>query len=277
MSLPTIIRKVAILLFPLALFMVACATTVPVQVEKAPTLDTSNISRIAIMPFGASSNRNIYNRMARYITDTARKKIEALDRFILVDHTVIEQLKDQDESLEGHVDALLSGRVTNIKESVHTSDRQVVSKDGVARTIFIRRRDVEIEFNYYLTRVSDGRIIGPVFRSSTYSSGYTRGDPPSSLDLLRSVANRQLRFIGRDLVPYTVIERRKLEKEPSNDKELRVLMRNAQSQVRTGNYKAALESYLSIYARYGNIAAARNISILQEALGIIQDADPHQL
>ena len=215
--------------------------------------------------------------MAQYITATARKRIEEMDHFLLVDHAVIEQLRERNESLEGHVDALLSGQVTNIRERVNSSDRQVIDNDGVTHIIFVRRREVKIEFNYYFTRVSDGSIIGPVFRSSTYTSDYTRGDPPSSLTLLRSVVNRQLRFIGRDLAPYTVIEKRKLEKTSTKDKELRALMKSAESQARTVNYEAALESYLSIYARYGNIAAARNASILREALGIAQDADPHQL
>ena len=211
--------------------------------------------------------------MAQFITGAAKKRIEALDRFTLVDYTVIEQLKDRNESLEGYVDALLSGQVTNIKESVDTRDRQVFDKEtGTYRTIFIRRREVKIEFNYYLTRVSDGSIIGPVFRSSTYASDYTRGDPPSSQTLLRSVVDRQLRYIGRDIAPYTVIEKRKLVKDSTKDKELRALMQNAQSQVKAGSYAEALESYLGIYAQYRNIAAARNASILHEALGNTQNA-----
>ena len=49
-------------------------------------------------------------------------------------------------------------------------------------------------------------------------------------------------------------------------------MKNAESQVKGGNYKAALDSYLGIYAQYRNIAAARNASILHEALGNTEDA-----
>ena len=265
---PTKICKAVILLLFSIFAMASCATTVPVQVEQAPTLDTSGITRIAIMPFTASSDRYIYNRMARYITAAASKRIKALNNFSLVDQTVIEQLKERNENLEGYVDALLNGQVSNIRERVDSRDRQVLDREtGRYRTVFIRRREVQIEFNYYLTRVSDGSIIGPIFRSSTYSSDYTRREPPSSISLLQAIVDRQLRYLDRDIAPYTVTEKRSLAKESSKDKGLRALMKDAQSQVRDGAYYAALESYLGIYARYRNIPAALNASILQEALG----------
>ena len=263
--------KTAIPLLLSVLIMTACASTVKVQVERTPNLDTSGLRRIAIMPFTASSGRSIYNKMAQFITATARNRIAALNHFTLVEPSTIPQ---GNENTGQYVDALFSGQVTNVNERVSKIKRQVTDKEtGVIRNIFTFRREVKIEFYYYITRISDGGIIGPVYcKGSNFAYDDSRGGLTSSTNLLRAIVNGQLRYLGRDIAPYTVTEDRKLIKEPSKDKELKALMKNAQSELRVGSYEAALESYLGIYARYRNFAAALNASILHEALGQTREA-----
>jgi len=261
------IWKTTALLALLVLVLGACQSTIRIQVDRTPTLNTAGIRRIAIMPFegtGSSTHREI----AQHITTVATRNITALNHFTLVAPSSIEQLQRNNESIEGHVDALFTGQVLRIGSRDSSSVHQRRNSDGDTVSYTVYRREVDIEFSYYFIRARDGSIIGPVIkRRSASNTNEDFGSLRSTTDLLRSIVDSQLRLIGRDVAPYTVTENRRLMGETSKDKDIKARMKNAESQVKSGSYRLALESYIGIYEASKSIAAAVNASILHEALG----------
>jgi len=251
-----------------------CATTVELKVQRPPTLNTSGIKRIAIMPFEYASSGSAYSELAQYATSVSINKIRELNYFTLVDSSEIERLRRNNQSIENYVDALLTGRIIRVgvqdgTGQYETTDRQT----GLTTTTVYYTREAEVEFSYSLVRARDGSIIGPVSRKGNRSQqSYDINSLTSATVLLRPVIDAQLSLINRDLVPYTVTENRTLVEDNSKNKVLKAEMKNASAQVKEGNYKAALESYLGIYQRYNSYAAAENASILYEVLGNTQMA-----
>ena len=260
--------------FILSVCITGCVSTIRLQVERLPALNTSGIHRIAVMPFNAAGRDPVSREMTAHLTTAARNRIQGLNHFTLVDSAFIEQLQRRDGNLESFVDALFTGQITLIESKDSSSERLVTDRStGTTRTVTTYVREVTIEFNYYFTRARDGSLIGPAAKRGTArSSSENADDLASTSSLLRDAVDNQLRTINQDLVPHTVIEHRRLSRESSKDKELRALMKYADSLVRAGNYRSALETYLDIYGSYGNIAAALNVSILHQALGETQTA-----
>jgi tetratricopeptide (TPR) repeat protein len=264
------IRKTLTLLTALFLILTTgCATSIRIAVQKPPNLNTSGIKRIAIMPFEAGFNT--YREMAQYATTVATNRIRELNYFTLIDPSEIERLKRNNQNIENYIDAQFIGRITRINVENETRNGSYKTKDGdtVYYTDYIT--SVEIEFNYSMVLARDNRIIGPVSRKRSSNSS-SRESYPSSSDLLRAAIDEQLRYLGRDIAPYTAIETRTFVTEKSKDKILKTEMKDALTQVNAGQYRLALASYLGIYDRYKNIAAAENASILYESLGEIETA-----
>jgi len=255
----------------LALILSSCATTIQLRVQRPPTLNTAGIKRIAIMPFETVSRDSVSREMAQYATVVATDRIQKMNYFTLVDPSEIERLRRNNQSIENYVDALFIGRIIRVDSKDGTSQGQYKNKEGEIIYYTIYERNVEIEFNYSLSRSRDGSLIGPVSRKgSNSSSSQNIGEVKSTSDLLRSVVDRQLSMLGRDIAPYTVTESRALAKDKSKDKVLQAEMKDALAQVKAGSYRTALEAYLGIYEQYSSFAAAENASILYEALGDTQ-------
>ena len=252
----------------LVLILTGCATTVQLKVQHPPTLNTAGIRRIAIMPFEAASRDSAYREMAQYATIVATNRIQAINYFTLVDPSEIERLRRNNQSIENYVDALFTGRITRIDSKDSATQGQYKNKEGEIIYYTTYERIAEIEFNYSLTRSRDASLIGPVSKKGSGSSSSRNSDEiKSTTDLLRSTIDSQLRFLGRDIAPYTAIENRALAKDKSKDKVLQAEMKDALAQVKAGSYKIALEAYLGIYERYKSVAAAENASILHETFG----------
>jgi tetratricopeptide (TPR) repeat protein len=264
------IWKTMTLLTTLILFFVTnCTTSIKLAVERPPKLNTAGIKRIAVMPFEANAN---YNRdMAQYATSVATNRIKELNYFTLVDPSEIERLKRNNQNIENYIDAQFVGRIVRINIYNDTSNGSYKNKDGTVVYYIDYITKVEIEFNYSLVLARDSRIIGPISKRSDKKSS-SRESYPSSSELLRTLIDEQLRYLGRDIAPHTVIETRTFAEEKTKDKDLKAEMKNALTYVNAGNYKQALEAYLSIYDRYKSIAAAENASILYESFDEVQTA-----
>jgi hypothetical protein len=263
------LKSMTLLMALILIFMTTCTTSIKLTVERPPNLNTAGIKRIAVMPFEANaSNSRDY---ALYATTVATNKINELNYFTMVDPSEIERLKRTNQNIENYIDAQFIGRITRINTQNETYNGSYKNKDGdtIYYTDYITK--VEIEFNYSLVLARDSRIIGPVSKKAS-KSNTSRESYPSSATLLRSAIDEQLRYVGRDIAPHTVIETRTFAEEKSKDKVLKAEMKDAVAQVKAGNYKTALNAYLDIYARYKNIAAAENASILYESFGEVQTA-----
>ena len=246
-----------------------CATTVKLEVQRPPTLNTSGITRIAVMPFETTSNNNTYRELAQYAASVAASKIRELNTFTLVDSSEIERLRRSNQSIENYVDALFIGQITTVNVKDGTGETSSTNRStGVTTTTIYYTREAELEFSYSLMRARDGSLVGPVIKKGSRSQQEDQRNYLSSgTELLRPVIDSQLRYLNQDLVPYTVTEYRSLAKDKSKDKGLQAEMKDAQAQVKAGNYRPALDAYLGIYQRYGSFAAAENASILHELFG----------
>jgi len=248
----------------------SCTTSVKLAVKRPPNLNTAGIKRIAVMPFEAS-NAGINREIAQYAASVATNKIQALNYFTLVDPSEIERLKRNNQNIENYIDAQFIGRITRINIENETQKGSYKNKDGETVYYTDYTTNVEIEFNYSFVLARDSRIIGPVSKRQSNSSS-SRDSYPFPSILLRAIIDEQLMYLGRDIAPYTVFETRTFAEEKTKDKDLKTEMKNTLTHVKAGNYKQALESYLDIYNRYKNIAAAENASILYEMFGETQTA-----
>jgi len=244
----------------LVLFVTSCATSINIKVRHPPTLNTAGIKRIAIMPFEATgANRE----MAQYATTVVTGKIQEMNYFTLVASSEIERLRKNNQSIENYVDAMFTGQIIRIDTKNNTYQGSYKTKDGKTVNYTDYTTNVEIEFNYSLVLARDGSLIGPVFKNG-FNSATNSESFPAAPALIRDAIDNQLKFIGRDIAPYTAFETRTFADVKSKDKVLNAEMKNALATVKAGNYKTALETYLGIYERYKSIDAAENASILQE-------------
>jgi TolB-like protein len=264
----TILCAFAMLIFA------GCGTTVSFQVQRAPEMDTAGIKRIAIMPFESVSNNNLQRTTAQYITATATSKIRAANYFTLVDHREIERLQRNNERIENYVDALFTGQIVSLRtnDSSRIEKRKDPKTEAVVEVV-VYEREVELVFSYRLIRARDGSIIDLVTRQGRNGdSNEARDRLKSGSQMLEEIVTSQLSGRAKQVAPYTAVVSRSLMDEKSKDKVLKNGMKDIAALVKSGNYRTALNRYLSIYEQYGNIAAAYNAAIMYEALGDIGSA-----
>jgi hypothetical protein len=242
-----------------------CSTSIQLAVKRPPTLNTSGINRIAVMPFeaqGASSE------MAQYAYTVAASNIQAMNHFTLVDYSEIERLRRSNQSIESVVDATFVGRMTRTASGSNAEPSSWKDKDGNVHSGTNYTTTVEVDFNYSLMRARDGSLIGPISKKGRRSASSNEGYP-SAPALMRQTIDGELRSVGRDLAPYTSIERRVFAADKTPNDALKAEMKSALALVKAGSYKQALEAYLNIYGQYKSVAAAENASILHESFGDI--------
>ncbi len=257
--------KMAALFALLILVFSGCATRIRIAVERPPVLNTSGIRRVAVMPFEAGAGP--YRRdTARYAATVVIEKISALDYFTLVDYSRVEDARRRNQDIESFVDAVFTGRITRIDAQTSSEQRTRKKSNGEVEEYTIYTTKVEIDFNYSFVRARDGTIIGPVSKQGSSSVSSQEGYPPAEM-ILRQVVDSELRYIGRDIAPYTAIETRVFAADKTKDEFLQADMKAALAQVKAGSYKPALNAYLRIYEQYKSLAAAENASNLYEALG----------
>jgi hypothetical protein len=240
-----------------------------VEVDRLPTLNTSGIKRIAVMPFEADNPS--YRGLASYATSVAIEKISGTGHFTLVDATEVRHIQRRRQNVENYVDAMFIGRITRAVVEKDSKTSQHKDKKGNAYNSTTYYTKVEIEFSYSLKMARDGRLIGPVSRKGT-ASAYSTDGYPSADELLRGALASQLAFIRQDIAPYKSTEMRTIAEDKSEDDVLKTEMKEALAHVKAQNYKLALQAYLGIYERYKSPAAGENASIIYEVLGDTESA-----
>jgi len=254
----------------LVLTLIGCGPTrVPVEVNRPPTLNTTGIKRIAVMPFEADNP--FYNALASYATSVAIEKIRDTEHFTLVDASEIRNIQRRRQNVENYVDAMFIGRIIRIATEKDSKTSQHKDKKGNTYNSTTYSTKVEIELSYSLKMARDGRLIGPISRKGT-ASAYSKDGYPSADELLRGVLASQLAFISQDIAPYKSREMRTLAEDKTEDDAVKAEMKDALAHVKAQNYKLALQAYLGIYERYKSPAAGENASIIYEVLGDTESA-----
>ena len=245
-------------------------TRVQIDVQRPANWNTAGMRRIAIMPFENNSQSGQYD-LASHLTDAARDRVNATGQFTVISASHVEDLRRRGENLANHVDVLLVGRVTNIesKDDSRTSTYKNKQGEQVSTTTFTR--EVKLEIEYSLERARDRSVIGTSRRSGNANDrNDNRNNLKSTRDLLRQI--NVMQGLVQDLAPHTVTETRTLMGDRSQGRELTNSMRNASSQVKSKNYRFALNSYMQIYNQYNSFSAIYNASVMHEALGDIPAA-----
>ncbi|GHV88770.1 hypothetical protein AGMMS50267_11300 [Spirochaetia bacterium] len=267
-------------------------------------MDVSGINRIGLIPVSYSDARHVYRsanshsgaarvgRSAKLYSDAtrsgrlAKQTADELDRllyesliqtgkFKVVTSAEIDNLERQGEPLVNYVDALLAGTLNTIRVIDDTGTSTRNGKDGKTENVTTYSRTVTVEFTYQLLNAGDRSIIGygtkgAEARSTDYSSNPHYLTSP--YDLAAEIIKSQLENFYQDVVPYPVIEKRRLTKETSNDKTVKDQMKEVLSLVKNKSYRQALTGYQKIYADSGEFAAGYNAAIMTEVLGDLNNA-----
>jgi hypothetical protein len=257
----------------LAAIIAGCATTIAFQVERPPALNTLGIRRLAVMPFSTTDNSSLQRQAALWLTNESLSRVQGTNHFTLVNSSEIERRRAGGENIENFADALFSGQVisASVKESTSQSSRK--DKEGNTVRYNIYNREVQITYNYFLTRTRDGSMIGPVNKNFTTSdSNEKRAELKTAEVLIQELIQRGMASLGRDIAPYTVTERRSLMREASSDKVVKQRAKDAEALVKQGSYRSAQNAFLGIYQDTGSFAAGYNVCLLIEVQGDLEGA-----
>jgi len=260
-------------LLALALILISCATTAAVQTERPPVWNTLGIKRIAIMPFATTYNTTLQRHAAGLLTKTSRSRIQAIKRFSLIDSAEISRVRAAKGNVENYADALFSGQVISAASQDSRDWNSRRDKDGNIVRYTTYKRDVQLSFNFTLTRTSDLQVLGT--ETMNFSNSYSSEDPRSLKSeeaAMQEMIQKSMAGIARYLAPYPVTEQLKFERVSIKDKAIKKRVKNAYSLVKKGNYKSAEEAFLGIYRETGIFEAAYNAGLLIELQGNLKEA-----
>jgi hypothetical protein len=260
-------------LLALVSILASCATAVTVQVQQPPVWNTAGIQRIAIMPFATAQNTQLQRRAASLLTSESRSRIQPVKRFTLVDPAEIQRVRDAKGDVTHYADALFSGQIISAASQDSREYDSRRDKEGNVVRYAIYKRDVQLSFNFALTRTRDAQVIGT--DTMNFSNSYSSEDWRSLKSVeavMQEMVQKGMAGIAFYLAPYTLTERREFEPVTTKDKAIKKRANNASALVKKGNYKSAEEAFLGIYRDTGSFAAAYNAGLLLELQGDLKGA-----
>ena len=235
-----------------------CATYVPIKSVRAPTIDTSNMQRMAIRPFENKSGVGgvVGAQLTQYLTDKARQIIPAAGMFTIVAPT------------DPNADGIFTGEIRSIESRDSQESRERKDREGNPYTEITYNREVSIEFTYSVISTRTDMPVGTVTKRGSTSASSTRSaaDVTDTLTLAKGIVDTQMRQLHQDIVPTIVSTSRKLMNETSKDKVVKDRMKMALALVKNRNYQEAIRQYDEINREYGSIAARTNADILRESI-----------
>jgi len=243
--------------------LVGCATTVPIKSVRTPTIDTTNVKKLAIRDFENRSGTGIGSQLAQYMSDIAKQKITNTGKFEIV--------SPNDPNADGVFYGEIRAIDWNDKES-RTSYKD--RKTGAVRTIISWTRTVNVSFVYGILSKRTDMPIGTVTKQgSTSTFSGEQSNLTSTLELAQRIVTSQMSKIDADVAPTYVYTNETLAKETSKDKNVKLLMKDADALVKSGNYSEAISRYDDIYNKYNSAAAQINASKIRKAVQSSIDAD----
>ena len=239
------------------LSLTGCATYVPIKSVRPPTINTSDIQRLAIKPFENKSGvgGSVGAQLTQYLSDQTIQRVTAFGKFTIV------------APADPNADGVFTGEISNITVKDSQESRERKDKEGNVFIEITYKRDVSLEFQYSVISSRTKMPIGSVTKKGSQSaSSLQMSTLTDSVTLAKSIVDSQLRALQQDIVPTIVSTNRALMKETSKDKTVKQLMRTAQAFVKNNNYEEAIRQYDAIAGDYGSVAAMTNANILREAI-----------
>jgi len=235
-----------------------CATYVPIKSVRPPTIDTSNMQRLAIRPFvnrsGAGGPDTV--QITRYLTETAERIIMNTGKFTIVAPT------------DPNADGVFIGEVRSFTSKDSQERRERKDKEGNIYIVITYNREVYLEFSYSVVSSRTDMPVGTVVKQGSNGSSGLESTVKltDTLTLAKGIVDSQMRGLAKDIVPTIVSSNRQLMDETSKNKVLKQKMKEVLDFVKNGSYEEAIRLYDGIYNEYGSIAAKTNASILRDSV-----------
>jgi len=253
----------------LAVVFAGCATTIALRVQRLPTLNTLGIQRLAVMPFTTTDGSSLQRQAAAWLTSESLSHIQATNHFTLINASEIERVRAARGNIEDLADALFSGQVMAVAVKDSSQQSSYKDKNGNTVTYTTYSREVQLSYNYSLTRTRDGSLIGPVNKTASTSSSIRDdlSNLSSAESMIQKLIQSNIAGVSRDIAPYMVTEYRSLMRETSKDKIIKQRAKDADALVKAGSYRSAQNAFLGIYQDTGSFAAGYNTGLLIEVQG----------
>lgn len=297
------IFKALIVLLLLAAVL-GCATSVPLQVMKPSEINMGNMKKIAVLYFGypdlgygeSSIEVIIRNTIGRYLgyaynrnADQEAAAMYATDKFIsllmrtdyfsIIDPMVVQNAiirankinltpAELGEILE--TDAMITGSISFMRAEV--LEEEIPIKDEFGAIIDYRMqytKTASLQVTYRILNAKTGQLVAiKSFEGETEAIEAEFYRLPRDEEMYREILDRILEPLPRQLVPYEVTEYRHLMNDETKDPEMERLNKLVVKKF----YGEALEGYLTVWERTGNVAAGFNAAIMFEITGDIDAA-----
>ncbi|MDR0706833.1 MAG: hypothetical protein LBF60_02980 [Treponema sp.] len=263
------------------IIMMSCATVVEFQLEHPPLVDMRNIHTITVIPLEWNVSGE-YAHLAGDATQALTAGIRKVKAYRYVDPSIVKNI-DASRYWE-YIDVYVTGSIVNVASHDRTEIREEKRDDKTEiKEYVVRTVTVDIEYTYI--RAIDAEALGVfhktekesvTFDNTARSSNwfvnlllgvfFPRGTPPEKI--ARSAIKRLSNGMEREIVPWTALEKRRIEENARKDP----AFKEAQKLVGRKKYFEALVLYKRIYEETGDVAAGYNTALLLEANGQFMDA-----
>jgi hypothetical protein len=271
------------------LSLASCAGGIPVRVTRPAAIDLAGIKRIAVIPFGHAGDGVDGSRLDaalrrvspnyRYADEGERQVAVAVvngltgilrrsKEFSIVKASDLSASEAGGGDASSMADAFVTGEVSVAECSEESWVKTGTASDGSAVGINYVERKVSFEFTYRVVRVSDGSVLVQESKSGSASYSGPKSSAKDAYALAQEIVDSARPSIARQIAPYTVVERRYLEADKSDDPR----MKEAAKLAGKAEYARALAAYDEVYADSGNYAAGYDAAIVAELLGDLDGA-----
>jgi len=252
-----VITAVIMVQLMFGLGLTGCATTVPIKSVRPPTINTTDIQRMAIRSFENKSGVEgpVGAQLVLYLSDRTRQQITNSGHFTIVAAT--------DPNAEG----VFTGEIRRIASNDTQEQKTKIDRDGNEFIETTYTRNVSLEFQYSVISPRTEEPIGVVTRQGSQSDQNTDMARLASVETLaKRIIDNQLRQFEQDIVPTIVSSNVKLMEETSKDKVVKNRMKMAMSLVKNNSYEEAIREFEEINKEFNSAAARSNADILRRAI-----------
>lgn len=283
-------RRYPFFVFGLVLLLGACATSVPVQVQKPAEINMRGAKTVAVLPFGyptegqnltlepyqlalarfyglpLPTQNPLERQMAAYLTSQVNSLIANSRVYTLTQSETLRNAGAPSSPLA--VDAVLTGRIQqmDVRATSGTEDRK--DADGNVTTVPWSQLDFVLVFDYQALDTATQTVLGSKVKRDNETLRWfptQGGREPDAAEVWRRLIDSQVGSMSRELIPFTVTEYRTLAEDTTDNP----VMKQAKTLVENGFYERARGLYDEVYASTRNFAAGFNAALMLELEGNI--------
>ncbi len=297
-------KKVLCLLSVFLFF--GCATSIRINVTKPAEVNMAGARKIAVLDvnysetgvvdlgsifnkplisilFGNSEQERINQDVIKYTTNNLTMSLLNTGYFTIVGARELSEYFAEGKDInplsigsESGAEAIIVSDITQMDYNDETYDRvesvwDSSIEDYRDQTVYYLRRNVEFSFSYRVLDTKNGSLLASRQFRETESHEVKYDDKHnvrSQVDLFQTCVDRIMPNIAKQLAPYVVAEYRYLMKDETKDP----AMERADELVQGSLYKEAFDIFIDIWGKTQNPAAGYNAAIMQEAMGLAQEA-----